>query len=595
MFARKITFIIVLLSLYLETGLYAQDIAQWDFDRLGNHVILQDKISNLKGKVTSKQTKTISVISKDEGSCIFFGNSRDDSDPDNKMLIVDHNDILTGYNENRYGYGSFTIELEIMPTEIKQCQLVRKTEGTTNIGYQLWMTKDGKLGFSIGIGKGLYHRVISKRKIEVDKWHKVMATWDGRYKFYNMQLHIDGYIAWGGAAPTVSLSNNKGPLTIGGLCYKENDYGQFFAGYMKNLKLSFNRPRLLNISGSCDPYEVKQTGLHLKNQPGYIDSGFIYKEPPTPECHSSSIVDLGNGKLAAAWFGGTHEGHTDVAIWFSSYDGKKWSKPKAVVPPAKYNKVSHISQFNPVLFKHSSDKLLLFYKDGWLEHMECRLITSDDDGKTWSAIKYYEPPLHGPSKNKPIELSDGSLLCTTGGDLLEITADLGNTWRTVKVPNPGNFFFVIQPAILVHQDGKLQALYRTREGKLAQSWSYDNGNTWSDLELSNMTNNNSGIDAVTLKDGRHLLVYNHTGLPKGKWGGPRSPLNVSVSEDGINWQAALILEDEPGEYSYPAVIQADDGKVHITYTWNRMRVKHVIIDPDKLQLRDLVNGNWPGS
>ena len=77
---------------------------------------------------------------------------------------------------------------------------------------------------------------------------------------------------------------------------------------------------------------------------------------------------------------------------------------------------------------------------------------------------------------------------------------------------------------------------------------------------------------MTLRDGRHLIVYNHT--DRG-----RSPLNVAVSLDGKTWEAALVLESEPGEYSYPAVIQTSDGLVHITYTWQRQRIKHVVDRP----------------
>ena len=75
----------------------------------------------------------------------------------------------------------------------------------------------------------------------------------------------------------------------------------------------------------------------------------------------------------------------------------------------------------------------------------------------------------------------------------------------------------------------------------------------------------------------------------------RSPLNVAVSGDGKAWQAALVLEDQPGEYSYPAVIQTADGLVHITYTWKRQRVKHVTVDPAKLILRPIEKGKWPQS
>ncbi|MDX1969781.1 MAG: exo-alpha-sialidase, partial [Planctomycetaceae bacterium] len=93
-------------------------------------------------------------------------------------------------------------------------------------------------------------------------------------------------------------------------------------------------------------------------------------------------------------------------------------------------------------------------------------------------------------------------------------------------------------------------------------------------------------DAVTLRDGRHLLVYNHTA--KG-----RSPLNVAVSGNGRDWQAALVLESEPGEFSYPAVIQMANGEVHVTYTWKRKRIRHAVIDPSKWTPRPIVDGKWP--
>ena len=109
------------------------------------------------------------------------------------------------------------------------------------------------------------------------------------------------------------------------------------------------------------------------------------------------------------------------------------------------------------------------------------------------------------------------------------------------------------------------------------------------MTLTSLPNPNSGTDAVTTRDGRHLLVYNH--CTKG-----RSPLNVAVSADGEHWQAALVLEHEPGkEFSYPAVIQTKDGLVHITYTWKRERIKYAVINPRKLKLQTMPEGAWPTS
>jgi predicted neuraminidase len=119
-----------------------------------------------------------------------------------------------------------------------------------------------------------------------------------------------------------------------------------------------------------------------------------------------------------------------------------------------------------------------------------------------------------------------------------------------------------------------------------ETWSEDNGRTWTALALTSLPNPSAGTDALTLRDGRHLIVYNHTAQG-------RSPLNVAVSRDGKTWEAALVLEHEPGEYSYPAVIQSADRRIHITYTWKRQRIKHVEIDPARLTTTVMVDGQWP--
>ena len=95
------------------------------------------------------------------------------------------------------------------------------------------------------------------------------------------------------------------------------------------------------------------------------------------------------------------------------------------------------------------------------------------------------------------------------------------------------------------------------------------------MTATSLPNPNAGTDAVTLQDGRQLLVFNNT-----KTG--RSPLNLAVSADGRQWRDLLVLEIENGEYSYPAIIQTSDGTVHITYTYLRQTIKHVVVDLNQL-------------
>ena len=237
---------------------------------------------------------------------------------------------------------------------------------------------------------------------------------------------------------------------------------------------------------------------------------------------------------------------------------------------------------------------MLFYKVGpspsrWWG----MLMTSTDGGKTWGNRRKLGKNdkighLLGPVKNKPVQLADGAILCGSSTEHrgwrvhFEITRDLGKSWSIIDPINDGKEFGAIQPSILQYADGRMQIMCRSRQGVITQSWSEDGGKSWSKMTASPLPNPSAGTDAVTLKDGRQLIVYNHT-VRRGKFPVGRNMLNVALSSDGKNWKPVLTLERARGEYSYPAVIQAKDGKVHVTYTYLRKTVKHAVLDPAKLK------------
>jgi predicted neuraminidase len=332
---------------------------------------------------------------------------------------------------------------------------------------------------------------------------------------------------------------------------------------------------------------------------GIITDEFVYEKAPYKECHSATIAETPKG-LVASWFGGTKERNPDVCIWVSRKVNGKWTEGINVANGIQ-NDTLRYPCWNPVLYQIPKGDLMLFYKIGpspstWKGYLK----TSKDGGITWSAPQALPEGYLGPIKNKPV-LIGKNLFCPTSTEgkggwniHFEITPDFGKTWKQVTVAKGPDSLEGIQPSILKHKDGRLQILARSRNRAVLESWSRDQGMTWTPLAKTSLPGNNSGTDAVTMKDGRQVLVYNHV-LPPGKLAkGARTPLNVSVSKDGKTWYAALILEDSPiSQYSYPSVIQTSDGMLHFIYTWRRLRIKHAVVDPKKLKLVEIKNGEWP--
>ena len=305
---------------------------------------------------------------------------------------------------------------------------------------------------------------------------------------------------------------------------------------------------------------------------------FIFEKAPFASCHAVTLVEVAEGKLLAAWFGGTREGARDVKIWQSAYDGKGWSVPAQVAQEPGY------PCWNPVLFRSGKGTLFLFYKSGpspmtWSGFVK----RSGDSGKTWSKEEILPAGLLGPIKNKPIEFG-GAILAPTSVEShrawcswVERSRDDGKTWtRCGPIVVPGKPHGLIQPTLLPTSKGRLLALCRSRDPRLiCQAESPDGGLTWSAAKPTGLLNPNSGIDGVRGSDGNLYLAYNPSRLA-------RTPLTIArSSDDGKSWKVVATAEDGLGEFSYPALIQSGDGKLHLAYTYNRKHIKHLVYDPKK--------------
>ncbi len=329
---------------------------------------------------------------------------------------------------------------------------------------------------------------------------------------------------------------------------------------------------------------------------------FVFIDSPTKDCHASSLLELSNGDLLCTWFGGTRERHPDVNIWLARKPkGGVWQKPRSICD------MGDQSLFNPVLVLLRGGDIQIYFVSPGIN--DGQVITSEDDGKTWSEPRKLPEGFVGPIVNKPVYLDDGTIIA--GASLqggpgyrihVERSTDNGKSWTKIgPISDPVNTKYrIIQPTILVHSQKRLQLLARTKDrhmdAKMAQTWSDDGGLTWSPVSDATLPNNNAAIDGVTLRDGRQLLVYNHSTREDSLGGRKgRGILTAAISNDGINWDAAAVLEYRTGsvQYSYPSVIQSSDGLVHVSYSWHRKRIKHVVIDPKKLKTFPIVDGQWP--
>jgi len=319
---------------------------------------------------------------------------------------------------------------------------------------------------------------------------------------------------------------------------------------------------------------------------------FIFETAPFPSCHASTVVELADGRVMAAWFGGTAESKPDVAIWGSVRGPKGWG------PVVELAREPEIACYNPVLFYTNDGRLWLYYKFGphpmtWTGARRY----STDHGKTWSAVEHLPAGLYGPIRAKPLVLKDGTLVSGTSVESyrswscwVERSTDGGQTWTKAGPimvdpraklgeqvlsgePEWDKTEGIIQPSVVELAGGRLRMYCRStsKTGRICVADSTDKGVTWTQARPLEVPNPNSGIDAVGLGGNRVVLVYNHT--PKG-----RSPLNLALSLDGEKFRMYRTLESEPGEYSYPALVAGKGGALHLTYTWNRKKIKYFRLD-----------------
>jgi predicted neuraminidase len=369
-----------------------------------------------------------------------------------------------------------------------------------------------------------------------------------------------------------------------------------------------------------------------------------YLPTSTVQVHAANLMTLANGDLGCVWFGGTQEGVPDICVWFSRLTpgSDTWSAP------VQLSDDQTRSEQNPVLFPTPTGELWLLFTSqhaGNQDTAEVRYRVSTDDGVTWGPVRTLFPATDrgGIFVRQPVVvLPTGRWLlpifhCVTVpgrrwvGDAdtsaVMISDDAGATWREVAVPeSTGCVHMSVVPV-----GDRLTAFFRSRwADAVYQSWSDDDGETWTTPAPTELPNNNSSIQATALSDGRLAMVLNpvragadtprrlslydeiddegladaqsqveevpaedDSGGQRAVWGTPRAPMTLALSADGgRTWSMRRDLETGDGycmtnnsreglnrELSYPSVHQTPDGLLHVAFTYHRRAIQYVTVDP----------------
>ncbi|MCW5852646.1 MAG: exo-alpha-sialidase [Anaerolineae bacterium] len=316
-----------------------------------------------------------------------------------------------------------------------------------------------------------------------------------------------------------------------------------------------------------------------------------------PACHCSTLIELPNGELLAAWFAGEYEMAPNVAILAARLTSEGWSTPQVVADtPGK-------AEGQPVFLNHPDGSLWLFYvtveKSHWTS-ARMKVKISWDKGQTWED----GPPLPSEEglmfRSQPLILDTGDILVPvydekTWQSMAMLSANGGRTWElgTPIITPPGN----IHLSVVTLADGQLLGYLRTGGpgGWIWQATSADGGRLWSEIRPTSIPNPNAGIDLIRLHNGVLLLAFNNSSRV-------RTPLNVALSEDeGASWTYLQTVAEETRldpeyirlaeysgvqglaskqrvEYSYPTLLQTRDGLIHLSYTDRRTAIQHAIFD-----------------
>ena len=353
-------------------------------------------------------------------------------------------------------------------------------------------------------------------------------------------------------------------------------------------------PALYRSMPADTPAEfVLDKAATLNNKPVTFTIGYTCENCLVPSVHGANVVEKLDGDLFATWFGGSREGGRDVVLWGADYSlaTSSWSTPRRIISPAETSAAlgRYIKTVgNSVLVRGEAGVLWLYYVTvsvgGWAGS-SLNVIATLDEGKTWGTPRrLITSPFANIStlnKSAAVHYADGSIALPVYHEFIGKFAELlhidkhGMLLDKIRVTSGRHS---IQPLLLPVSAEKAIVLMRDTgpyPGHVLLSRSDDGGKHWSTDEKLQLPNPDSAVAGLRRPDGSLLLVYNDVEVG-------RNSLALALSRDeGKSWLKVRHFEQDgaiKSEFSYPYLIRSSDGNMHLLYTWNRKRIRHIVFN-----------------
>lgn len=349
--------------------------------------------------------------------------------------------------------------------------------------------------------------------------------------------------------------------------------------------------------------------------------------------HAAAMVELADGRVRGFWFAGSREGAADVGIHSAVFDpaSGEWSPERRVIRRKQVEQAlgRNIRKLGNAVPVRDGERLRLYFVavsvGGWAGS-RLAVAESTDGGESWRVTGgVVTSPFFNLStlvKGPPIRFADGSLglpvyheFLGKFGELLRLTPE----HRLVEKQRIGHGREAIQPVIFVEGPRTATALLRneseTRPGAVLESHTEDRGFHWSPLISSELPNPGSAVGGISLGPEHWLVGANHNRFE-------RDTLAVLDSRDaGESWRLLATLHDRAAfreapvaperfralvaedlsrfhggpvpervveavvankcrpdgcefQFDYPYVLRADNGDIHVLYTWNKTLIGH---------------------